>query len=187
MQFGNQKQDVVAQYPEEVRAFKHIHKELPADMNYAEKEACTWENRFYIHTRVTLPLTDIENGLGFGLWVELSKENFKLWYEANTSDDAAYMSLRLPGKLASLWPGFLDTYGLEVIVGAVSVDEKLYIVDVPEDQKMDLTLQASLIRPVSPESIEQQKELVTTWMESEEARSELEKIILDRMEKERST
>lgn len=100
------------------------------------------DSRFFVHARATLPLKDIDNGIGFGLWIEVSKEDYEA-YLATENDDEAYKGYSADGVLAHEWPGFLDSMGLKVRVRTIRVNEKIYVtevLDAPEDIALKVAL-----------------------------------------------
>ncbi|WP_159596540.1 DUF2199 domain-containing protein [Hydrogenophaga sp. BPS33] len=137
--------DIVCDFPEELAAYFKEHDELPADVIYEPGFACSWrDERFFIHTRATLPLTDLGKGVGFGLWVEVNQYDFYRYFEA-TDDNDLYRGFRVEGVLANHWPGFEGACGLSVVVRAVNVEHKLHIREVlGQFEDMDPALFMSL-------------------------------------------
>lgn len=136
--------DIVADLPDELVEYKKVHGQLPVDIDFEPGFYCVWDSkRFFVHTRATLPLKDIEEGIGFGLWVELSKENFARYAKANT-DDELYKDFRTEGTLANEWPGFEGMSGTPVVVRTIKVDEKVYITEVKLDRPRDVLFEAAL-------------------------------------------
>lgn len=130
-------QDVVAEYPDEIIDFQFYNNgQIPEDMEYEKGVYCLWQGRFFIHTRATLPLKDIERGVGFGLWVELTPEDFERYADA-LEDDKKYEAFTTKGILANEWPGFEGIIGSEVTVKTVNLNEKVYITEVLVDETND--------------------------------------------------
>jgi hypothetical protein len=153
------KQDFVAQYPDQIANLP----DMPMDLEYEKGYICTWNNRYFIHTRSTLPLSDHENGIGFGLWVEVSHEDFEK-YLAAEANEQAYEQFECEGRLANEWPGFLDTFGMNVKVSTVNKDEKVYITDVFVDEQTDPLLTPALSYPTADENfIQSTLKLIDAW------------------------
>lgn len=128
--------DVVAQYPQVVFEYKQDNGEVPTDMHYEEGVICVWNESYFIHVRVTLPLYDHNNGIGFGLWIKVSKEDAKKYIEA-LEDDSLYKGFSTTGTLANDWPGFENILGIGVTARTVSLNEKPYVTNVDEDRTRD--------------------------------------------------
>lgn len=159
-------QDIVAQLPDVLVRYKKEHGTLPLDAKIEEKFSCIWQNKYYIHTRVTLPLLAIDQGIGFGLWVELSQADFEK-YLAVVDDDAQYKDFQAQGKLANEWPGFEETLGISVKVRPIRLDEKIYITEVLSDHTLDPILQVALLaQKDDTKIIENVRKVVMAWMES---------------------
>lgn len=134
--------DIVADLPDELDAYKKTHGQLPNDLDFEPGFYCVWEGRrFFIHARATLPLKDIKGG--FGLWVELSEEDFSKYAQAN-ADDEIYKTFKTEGLLANEWPGFEGMIGTIVVVRTIEVKEKVYITEVKLDKPRDLLFEAAL-------------------------------------------
>lgn len=102
-----------------------------------------WNDRYFIHTRSTLPLKDIGNGIRFGLWVEVSKENFSQ-YIATGNNETVYKNFNITGTLANNWPGFENTLGIKATVGTVRTNEKISITEIRNDKPRDPLFEAVL-------------------------------------------
>lgn len=142
----NQKplKDIVAQFPDEIARYKKVNGRLPDDLDYERSFFCVWnKKRFFIHTRATLPLRDIDSGIGFGLWVEVSKQDFNRYVEAQ-ENDKKYKQFQAKGTLANHWPGFENILGIKVLVRTVRVNEKVYIRKVLRDKLRDPLFEAAL-------------------------------------------
>lgn len=124
------KQDVVARYPKEISDFYLQSGKFPDNFKFEEGFACMLEGeKYFIHCRVVLPLRAFDKGVGFGLWVEVTKEEFED-YVTIEEDDVRYLKFQVLGKLANQWPGFENMIGARVMVRAVSVEEKVYITEI---------------------------------------------------------
>lgn len=122
--------DIVCGLPEDLLPCVGVDGALPEDVLYEPGFACSWrDERYFIHTRATLPLTDLGQGVGFGLWVEVSQHDFFRYFEA-TDNEKLYRNFKVEGVLANQWPGFEDACGLRVVVRAVNVESKLHIREV---------------------------------------------------------
>jgi hypothetical protein len=139
-----QTNDIVADLPTELAVLKKITGTLPSDVEFEPGYYCKWNNRYCIHTRVTLPLKAVNDGVGFGLWVEISKEDFEKYLEAE-NDDTKYVNIHIRGTLANEWPGFENMEGVPVTVRAISKDEKVYITEVHMDKPRDPIFEAVLL------------------------------------------
>lgn len=157
-------QDIVADYPDELMAYKAEHGELPAGLEYERSVYCVWDKRTFIHTRATLPLTAIDEGAGFGLWVEIEPAEFERYGKA-VNDDELYRTFETTGFLANAWPGFYQTYGLPVKVKTLRVDEKVYITDLTLDRVRDVLFETALFAAKSdPDMKEDILVLVNHWL-----------------------
>jgi hypothetical protein len=136
--------DIVAELPEEIAQYKYEHGNLPENLEFEPGFICVWDNRYFIHTRETLPLLDIEEGIGFGLWVEVTKSEYERYLVAGV-DDTAYMKFKTDGILANQWPGFQNILGVPVVVRAIKPDEKVYIIEVKLDKQRDPLFEVALL------------------------------------------
>ena len=158
--------DAVAQLPEDIARYQHLHKKLPDGVKLEPGFTCVWNDRYFIHTRAVLPLLDLENGIGFGLWVEVAKEDFDRYSEA-VDDDEKYKIFRTDGMLANEWPGFEGAYGLKVVVRTIKMDQKVYITEVLPDHPIDPLLQVSFLAQKGDEKTKESiRNVVVTWMGS---------------------
>src|SRR3989344_3098244 len=161
---NKQSKDIVAQYPDEF-----------SELSVKGDEPGVWlagtlglDDRYFIHARATLPLKDTSSELGFGLWVEVDKEDFDRYLRAE-NDDEKYKSFVAKGKLANNWPGFEDTIGLKVTFRTIFPDEKVYITEVFTDSRTDPLFQiALLMQKHQLELKEQVKSLITAWMKDQQ-------------------
>ena len=146
-------QDLVCELPEEVAIYKRDNGKLP-EMEFEPGYICSWDNRYFVHTRATFPLHDIDNGVGFGLWVEIAKEDYDKYLAAET-DDEKYMAFESKGMVANYWPGFKEIYGLIVTIKAINVTEKIYIWEINNPGGVDRTFdEALMIKPEEKDKIE---------------------------------
>lgn len=161
-------QDVTAEYPYEITEFQFYNNDLlPEDMDYEKGIYCIWQGRFFIQTRATLPLKDTEKGVGFGLWVELIREDFERYAEA-LEDDSKYQSFSASGSLANEWPGFEGMLGAEVTVKTLNVTDKVYITDIIIEESDDPLFYKAISAPAEDaETKKQVKDLVNAYLEDE--------------------
>ena len=61
------KKDLSFEYPDAVLEYNKEHKFFPKDLHFEPGIYCAFDDLYFIHTTATLPLTDIDNGIGFGL------------------------------------------------------------------------------------------------------------------------
>ncbi len=165
------RQDIVADYPQEIAAYAQEFGALPADLEFEPGYYCRWQGRAYIHTRATLPLHAIDDGVGFGLWVEIEPSELDRYLEAQQNDEL-YKQFKTEGLLANSWPGFMDAYGLPVTVRTIRVDEKVYITEVHLDRMRDVLFEVALTAQQADAAMREQiLNLVQAWMS--EARGEV--------------
>jgi len=159
--------DVVAEYPDEIADYKKLKGDIPAEVKFEKGFFCIWENKFtryFIHTRATLPLKDINGGIGFGLWVELTQEDFDKFMKAQEGDKL-YADFMAEGTLANNWPGFENVNFLKVVVKGVKPDQKPYIWEVKVDDTVDPVFRMALL--TQKDDVKRQEEiraLVQAWM-----------------------
>jgi hypothetical protein len=157
-------QDLVAQLPGDLNIYKQENGSLPSDVKIEPGFTCIWQDRYFIHTRATLPLKDIHDGIGFGLWVEISKEDFDRYLGANENDED-YLKFKTEGTLANEWPGFEDILGIPVVVRAIRADQKVYITEVKIDRPRDPLFEVSLLAQKDDVKIKEQiKNLIEAYM-----------------------
>lgn len=157
-------QDIVAELPDEVAAYRSEHGSLPAGMQFEPGVYCVWGKRTFIHTRATLPLLAVDEGVGFGLWVEVEPAEFQRYISAVT-DDAKYGSFQTKGILANSWPGFFQTIGLPVKVMTVRMNEKVYITEVSLDRVRDVLFETALSTDFTPGVRDDILVLVQDWLQ----------------------
>jgi len=124
------KKDLVSKLPQEIAVFFKENGKYPDNFKIEEGFVCALEGeRYFIHTVAVLPPKAFTNGVGFGLWVEISKDEFMKYI--NLSDEE-YTNYRVEGKLANHWPGFENMIGAKVIVSTIDPNKKVYITEVLE-------------------------------------------------------
>lgn len=138
--------DFVAQLPDQIIQLIRLGGKFGKDFSF-EKEyiAMVFESEYFIHTRATLPLKDIEKGLGFGLWVRVSKQDFEFYLRA-AKDQNLYRQVSIIGNLANTWPGFPGSFDGRVKVKVLYPNHKPYIIQYlsePVDTSMKMALLAS--------------------------------------------
>jgi len=157
-------QDVSLEYPDEIIDFEFYNGHYPEDMDYEPEVYCVWQGRCFIHARATLPIKETEHGIGFGLWVELSPEDFEHYTQA-LEDDKAYETFTTTGTLASEWPGFEGILGSEVTVKTLHMNEKVYITDVQIEKTDDPLFYTALHASAEDaETKKQVKDLVNAYL-----------------------
>lgn len=160
----NMNQDIVARLPTKVALYEIEHGKLPDNLELDPGSVCIYGDEYFIHTRATLPLKSTKDGIGFGLWVEVDKDTFIRYYDAQDNDDL-YKNFRARGKLANDWPGFQNTYGVEVTIRTISLKEKVYITEVHMDKPRDPLFEAALnTQAGDQENIEMIKNLVKAYI-----------------------
>ena len=101
------KQDIVVQLPTEVASYKKTYGKLPDDLKLEPGSICKYGDKYFVHARATLPLKAIEDGVGFGLWVEVDKDSFVKYYKALDNDNL-YKVFKAKGRFKDLWPSLVD-------------------------------------------------------------------------------
>jgi len=138
--------DIVAQLPDQIIQILRLGGSFGKDFTFKKGYiAVIPDQHYFIHTRAMLPLKDTVKGVGFGLWVKVSKEDFDLYMRAE-KDDELYRSFHVVGNLANTWPGFPGTYDDRVRVRVIQIDQKPYITQYlsePTDIAMKMALLAS--------------------------------------------
>lgn len=153
-------QDVVAQNPDEFAKFT-IKQNEPGYIQVASYEG---KDHYFIHARATLPLKDFHDGIGFALWVEVSKESFGGYLETENNDEK-YLKFEADGTLANNWPGFENTFGLKVKLKTINASEKVYIWDVFVNNTTDPLFRIALQMQKHQEDLKNQvKHLVEAYM-----------------------
>ncbi len=144
--------DIVCDLPDDLARYLREHEALPEDVTIDENFLCSWgDERHFIHAYVSLPLVHQGQGqgVGFGLWVEVTSEDFARYLDA-LEDDDQYRNFRLEGVLANHWPGFAGALGLRVAAGTSEVGQKLQIHQVlTEPEQVDPMLY--LFMNISPD------------------------------------
>lgn len=142
-------------------------------MNFQEDDRVVFEEgalavldkeHFYIKVVGTIPLRAFEDGLQFGFWVEISKDDFNRFFDAN-EDDELYMKYVAEGTLANDWPGFEGTEGLKVKVRPIKLDRGLYVTEVSEAQANPLFTVAINASVEDDETKQKVKKLVDAFYE----------------------
>lgn len=139
-------QDIVAQYPSLWLELQEAD-ELDETENEFEEgfTARIGDDHFFIHARAVLPLKDLDTGIGFGLWVEVERQDYEKYLKVVDIDEE-YKDYSAEGRLAQEWPGFPDTEGLKVRIRPARVEEKIYITEIlekPSDIALEMALQMS--------------------------------------------
>lgn len=159
--------DIVANYPKEISDYQHVNGKLPEEFDYERGVFCVWnKKRFFIHVRAVLPLKALENGVGFGLWVEITKKDFSKYAES-LENDGLYRNIKIEGKLANEWPGFESMFGSRVTARCVKLEDKLYITEVHDVN--DVTFEIAIRTPAEDaDGIEKIRNLVEAYVSDPE-------------------
>lgn len=158
--------DFVADLPDELAEYSKRNGQLPDDVDFEPGFYCVWNEHYFIHARATLPLKDIDEGIGFGLWVEIDKEDFAKYAQANTDDDI-YKSFKTAGTLANEWPGFEGMFGVPVVVRTIKADEKVYITEVKLDKPRDVLFEVAMnMQKDDSETKKSVENLVKSYLDS---------------------
>jgi hypothetical protein len=151
--------DIVAQYPNLILDLMDSHDQsFEYEAGFTAK---TDNGHFFIHCRAVLPLKDIDNGIGFGIWVEVDQSAYEKYVEVVDVDDK-YKDFVADGFLAHDWPGFPETEGLKVKIRPIRVEEKVYITEVLETPA-DIALE--MAHQMSPDDTHQ-KELLLKMIQA---------------------
>ncbi|MEO8581755.1 MAG: DUF2199 domain-containing protein [Patescibacteria group bacterium] len=137
-------QDFVAQLPEPIIQIKRLGGQDGLDFTVQKGFIAEIPGKeYFIHCRAMLPLKDFKSGVGFGLWVAISKPDFDRYLRA-TDDDELYRQFAAVGSLANDWPGFPGTLADRVRVRTVHLSEKVYITEYLSEPK-DVLMRVSLL------------------------------------------
>jgi hypothetical protein len=98
--------------PDDIQSLSYIDEYLRARSNI--DLATLNESRYFIRGVLSLPFQHKDGYFGWGIWVEVSKENHDQ-YVANFFNDASNFP-RFDGKIANALPGYLSTRGVLVSV-----------------------------------------------------------------------
>ncbi len=126
--------DVIVDLPEALVRLAAESGSLPETLELEPGVLCAFDGRWFLYARATLPLRT-RDGVGFGLWVEVSPDDYARFLDA-TADDGSWSTFRARGTLATDWPGFENLLGAGVGVGPGS-DGELAILEVDVDREPD--------------------------------------------------
>lgn len=163
---NNVRQEFGFDYPDEIQQYYFEHGEYPSNFEYYNGLACWLEGeKYFIHTRVVLPLKAFHHGVGFGLWVEIPQEACEEFLALDL-DSENFPGFKTKGKLANQWPPFENMLGANVVVRIVFKADKPYITQVLEVNDMMLTvmIQTSLD---NQERIDQFYQVVLEYMDDQ--------------------
>lgn len=121
--------DYVAQLPDPIVDYQKSgrkDKEIQVDKGVV---AAIQGERYFIHCVATLPVQDFKSDLGFGLWVEVNRDDFFRYIKSQENDED-YLGFSCEGTLANPWPLFPSTYGNLVKIKVIDKEQKPFIVDV---------------------------------------------------------
>lgn len=158
-----QTQDIVAQLPEPIIQLQRLGGTKDVDFfideNFVAK--IPKDEEYFVHARAMLPLKDLKDGVGFGLWVKVSKEDFELYLRA-IQDPNVYKKFSCVGSLANTWPGFPKTFGDHVRLQVVQED--LFITEYLSEPK-DIQMRRSLLaQPDDQETKEFVRNLAMSYL-----------------------
>lgn len=128
--------DVIVDLPDALVRIAAESGSLPDSLELEPGVLCAFDGRWFLYARGTLPLRT-RDGVGFGLWVEVSKDDYARFLAA---DDAAWGSFRATGALATDWPGFENVLGAAVTLGP-GADGELAILEVEVEREPDPVFQ----------------------------------------------
>ncbi len=158
-----EKQDIVAKYPKDISDYYRINSKFPDNFRIDEGFVCALSGeRYFIHTRAVLPLKALESGVGFGLWVEVSRDDFMRYVNIGDNDEL-YKDFKCDGVLANEWPGFEKMKGSRVVVKTILASDKVYISEVL-DIKDPLFQDAILTQVDNQQKIEEIFNLVKAYV-----------------------
>ncbi len=123
------KYDYVAQLPQPIVDYQESERE---DEEIAVEKgfvSAIQGKRYFIHSVATIPVKDIESNFGYGLWVEVSREDFFEYLEC-LEEDKKYSNFECNGNLANTWLPFNGTYNDKVKIRVVDVNKKIFITDI---------------------------------------------------------
>lgn len=158
-----EKQDVVARYPKDISDYYRINGKFPDNFKIEEGFVCALNGeRYFIHTRAVLPLKALENGVGFGLWVEVGRDDFMRYINIGDNDEL-YKNFECDGVLANEWPGFENMKGTRVVVKTILASDKVYISEVLDIK--DPLFQIAILTPTdNQQKIEEIFDLVKAYI-----------------------
>jgi hypothetical protein len=106
--------------PDVIHALKYIDEYLRVRSN---KDFCTLdESRYFIRGVLQLPFLEQDGSFGWGIWVEVSRENHDL-YIRNFNEDASSLP-RFSGSIANSMPGYPQTLAVGVQVQLGKPDKR---------------------------------------------------------------
>lgn len=160
----NALQDIVAQVPDPILQLIRLGGQENKDYSMSPGYVAEIFNRdYFIHTRAMLPLKDFKSGVGFGLWVSISKQDFDLYLRAENNDEL-YRHFSSVGSLANDWPGFPGTFGDRVRVRTVFLDQKVYITEYLSEPKDVLMRRSLLATPDDQETKDHIRNLAMSYI-----------------------
>ncbi|MDX1605697.1 MAG: DUF2199 domain-containing protein [Candidatus Competibacterales bacterium] len=97
--------------------------EMPDDYFYLDEnerknrgkissDFCQLDERYFVRSVIPIPVTDQVNNYCWGVWVELSKDDFLKVFDTWEEDDVTHIP-KLKGKLANDLPEYESTIDLE--------------------------------------------------------------------------
>ena len=158
-----QTQDIVAQLPDPIVQLQRLGGTKNVDF-FVEKgfiAKIPKDEGYFVHARAMLPLNDLKDGVGFGLWVQVSKDDFDLYLRSIENEELSDR-FSCVGTLANTWPGFPETFGdhvkLKIVQGELYITEYL---SEPKDIQMRRSL---LAQPDDQETKEFVRNLAMSYL-----------------------
>lgn len=97
--------------PDEVWAIPEASRSSQAKFN---SDLCQFGSRFFARCVLKLPFNEQPGYFGWGVWVELSEQDFYRYLELYDKDGSS--EPMVPGTIANAIPGYPPTLGLPVMV-----------------------------------------------------------------------
>lgn len=123
---------------------------------------------YFIHIVATIPVKEYSSDLEFGLWVEVSREDFFKYVIAK--EDKIYANFEATAYLANDWPGFPNTCGDQVQIKVLDVKSKPQIINIqPSDIELAKYIEAGSVDEKAKGLLEKRIELF--YMKAGQGRS----------------
>ncbi len=108
------------QQPDEVHALGYVEEYLRARSN---RDFCTLdEARYFIRGVLMLPILELGDTFGWGIWVEVSRDHHDLYVRLFNEDASA--EPRVVGQIANSIPGYEETLELSIEVQFGTPDQR---------------------------------------------------------------
>ena len=149
----NKPQAIVADLPEPILEYQRSGRTDEEILIEPGLMAVINGKNYFIRCVATLPVKDFTSDLEFGLWVELTRDDFFKYKDA-LDDDEKYKSFEARGYLMNMWPAFPGTLGDDVAVKVVNVNEKPFIVDInPSDVELGKYIEVGSMSDVIKQNV----------------------------------